>query len=343
MTRVRFRQPVQRVGKRADPIKYNINHKPRKIRQSRNITRVQVKKVDSRAHLNIGRHAPKITQKTPPKNNKIVSDNRVSAYSSNMHSKPNSHRMDVITRRRNKADTTIYRYDSKIKRIKDCGIGKILAIIAPGPSILEADIGSLKNHPDIDLMTINKPDMRVWPTEHWLFCDNSQYKRNMDLFNKYDGLVINSRAVRATHPNQIKIKNISGKGFSRDLLRGYHIGRSSTYAAMQVALWMNYDKIYIFGCDMAKVEITNKDGSKSTMLHSYGKNPDVSDEIRVKRFKEEAKYYHNAAKILREKDRDKFVFCSIYNKWPFVGRFSSLDHRTAADEILSGLGEKNAG
>jgi hypothetical protein len=149
-------------------------------------------------------------------------------------------------------------------------------------------------------------------------------------------VIINSRAVKASHPNQLKIKNISGKGFSLDMLKGYHIGRSSTFAAMQVALWMDYEKIYIFGCDMCKVEI-EKDGSKQSLLHSYGQNPDVPEEVRIRRFKEEARYYHYAAKILREQDRKRFIFCSSYNKWPFVRRFASLDHKEAVPAILAEL------
>tara|TARA_R110000868_G_scaffold45841_18_gene151849 strand:- start:164 stop:1609 length:1446 start_codon:yes stop_codon:yes gene_type:complete len=46
----------------------------------------------------------------------------------------------------------------------------------------------------------------------------------------------------------MQFKNIGGKGFSKDASKGIHIGRSSVFAAMQIGLWMGYEKIYIFGC-----------------------------------------------------------------------------------------------
>ena len=121
--------------------------------------------------------------------------------------------------------------------------------------------------------------------------------------------------------------NKSGKGFSKNLSQGYYIGRSTTFANMQTAFWMNYDKVYIFGCDMCKPP-----GSDD--LHFYGRNKDVDPAIRAKRFAKEAEHYTIGSKQLTAEERKKFVFCSAYNPWPFVKQFESLDHRVAVEHIL---------
>ncbi len=218
-------------------------------------------------------------------------------------------------------------YKKAIRELHNSGKGKLLIMIACGPSILEVDLEKLKGHPLIDMMSINKPDPRVHPTKYWAFCDQSQYVRNKDTFEDYQGIVINTWSVRARHKNQILIKNKSGKGFSKDLLRGYYIGRSTTFANMQTAYWMNYDKVYIFGCDMCKPP--NSDG-----MHFYGRNQDVDPAIRATRFAKEAEHYLNGSKQLSSEERKKFVFCSEYNPWSFVKNFEKMDHRVAVDHIL---------
>lgn len=214
----------------------------------------------------------------------------------------------------------------RLKNLKGRGRGRVLVIVACGPSIQEADLSALRTHPKIDTMSINKPDPRVWPTTFWAFLDPSQYNRNQDIHARYDGVVINSSSINAPHRNQILIKTRQGKGFSRDLTVGGYIGRSTTYFSMQMALYMLYDRVYVFGADMGKV-----DGR----LHFYGVNPDVSPENRIQRFAREAEHYQYAAGLLSESERKRFYFCSTYNRFKFVDSFNSRDHRTVAPEILA--------
>lgn len=223
-------------------------------------------------------------------------------------------------------DSLLQQYKDSISRLRCVGNNKILVIVACGPSILEVPIDKLVGHDKIDLMCINKPDKRVWPTPYWLFCDQSQYTRNQNLWTDYGGLVINASSVRARHKRQVLIKNMSGKGFSRDMGKGFYIGRSSTYAAMQVALWMNYRKIYIIGVDMCAV-----DGK----VHYYGQNPDVPNDHRIQRFDREAEsYLYAATEVLRPEDTTRFTFCSSYNKYSFTNYFPSLHQKDAVDTIL---------
>lgn len=221
--------------------------------------------------------------------------------------------------------------DVKVQKLKDTGVGKILVMVAPGPSILEADLTKLKDHPYIDIMCINKPQPPVWPSKFWAFCDHTQYTRNQDTWGSYEGIILNSPNVTARKANQIIIRTKQGKGFSKDLSTGYYIGRSSTYANMQAAHYMNYDTVYIFGLDMAEV---------NGKLHSYGVNPDVSPENRKSRFAAEAEHYLFAGQNLPEDVRKKFIICSSYNPWDFCKYFGRLDQKIAVDTILEAANAK---
>lgn len=223
-------------------------------------------------------------------------------------------------------DQMLQPHIDKLRKIQGKGVGRILVIVACGPSINEIDTAVLKNKQLIDIMAINRPDNRIWPTTYWSFCDQTQYIRNKELFETYNnGTIFNSSSIRVQHKNQILIRNRSGKGFSRDLTNGYYIGRSTTYASMQIALWMGYNFIYILGCDMSKV------GDK---LHYYGKNLDVDDYNRVQRFNAEAQHYAIGAEALTEPERKRFYFCSNYNKYPFIDKFNRLDQKDAVNHIL---------
>lgn len=203
--------------------------------------------------------------------------------------------------------------------------GRALVIVANGPSIIEADLQKLKGLDLVDIMSINKPDSRLWPTTHWLFCDSSQFRRHQGLWADYDGYIFNSTAINQQKNNSMQIKNIPKFGFSRDLIKGMHIGRSSVYAAMQVALWLGYSAVYIFGVDMCEV---------NGKLHFYGINPDVDQQRRKNKFGLEAEYYDYAAGVLPAEDRSKFYFCSEYNKWPFVLKYNNMSQRAGVTHIL---------
>ena len=216
---------------------------------------------------------------------------------------------------------------AKIKDIRGIGKGKLLLIIGNGPSINEVELQRLKNNPLIDTMSINKPDPRLWPTTYWAFFDISQLRRHEDLWNNYNGIIFNSTSIKRQKLTSMQFKNLGGQGFSKDLTKGIHIGRSSVYAAMQLSLWMEYHKIYIFGCDMDPAGINGQ-------LHFYGNNPDVDPNKRKDRFKNEAEFYEYATNILNDSEKSKFVFCSSVNNWPFTNKYGKLRHEVAVDEIL---------
>lgn len=243
--------------------------------------------------------------------------------------KPNNRQLSSAENQRRMAnrpkETNVEAYRDNILHLKGVGQGRILIILACGPSVNEVPIEKLKDNPKIDIMCINKPNPRVWPSKYWAFCDQTQYTHNLSYWESYTGTLINASSVRARHRGQVLIRNISGAGFSKDLVRGFHIGRSTTYANMQTALWMDYPKVFIFGCDMAAV---------NGALHYYGQNPDVANSNRIERFKQEAESYEYATKTLGQEERNRFVFCSNYNQFKFINSFQRLDHTKAVDTIL---------
>jgi hypothetical protein len=209
---------------------------------------------------------------------------------------------------------------AKVNGIRNIGKGKILIIVGNGPSITEAPLEKLRSVHNVDTLSINKPDERLWPTSHWSFFDGSQMRRHENLWTGYNGYVFNSTAIKKQKEKSMQFKNLGGSGFSRDMSKGLHIGRSSVYATMQIALWMGYEHIYIFGCDMNPEGLNGK-------LHFYGVNPDVEPANRADRFKKEAEHYDTAAKTLNPEERSKFTFCTEYNPWGFVKEFNQMSHK----------------
>jgi hypothetical protein len=218
--------------------------------------------------------------------------------------------------------------NSRLIRLRNVGVGRRLVVIGNGPSINEIPLELIKNVEDIDTFSINHPDPRVWPTTYWSFYDPSQLKRHRDFIDSYDETIFNSLAVRLNKSKSIAMKNLPGISFSRDITKGICIGRTSCYAAMQLGLWMNYDKIYFFGVDMDESGVNGQ-------LHFYGQNPDVEPSVRKHRFKTETEYYNHASDFLEPQEKEKFYFCSSYNKWGFTRRFNYMDHKEAISSLLS--------
>ena len=127
-------------------------------------------------------------------------------------------------------------------------------------------------------------------------------------------------------PNTVFFPLRQGMGFSRDLTGGWFVGKSSSYAALQVALWMRYERVFFLGVDMGEVN-----GS----LWRYGDNPDISRAERLPRFETEARFFDHAARVLRPEERKRVYFCSSHNKYAFPDAFNRRDHRLIVSEILA--------
>ena len=75
---------------------------------------------------------------------------------------------------------------------------------------------------------------------------------------------------------------------------------------------------------MTKIKI-KINGKEKEVLHSYGQNPDVTEEERINRFKTEAMSYNSAVDVLGEETK-KFYFCSEYNPFDFPDKYNRIKH-----------------
>ena len=215
----------------------------------------------------------------------------------------------------------------KVLALKGTGRGRILVILGNGPSLATIDTSPLKSLQRVDTLSINHPDLRIWPTTYWAFCDMSQYNRHQEHWINFEGTILTGTFLPHTKPNVIKFRPLGGEGFSLNLVDGYYVGRSTVYAMLQVAAYADYDMIFILGCDMSM--------SPDGRVWFYGQNPDVKLEHRVPRFDKEAAYYEYAGNQLPQYIRDKFYFCSSYNPYSFPDRFHRIRHEEAINYILS--------
>lgn len=220
-----------------------------------------------------------------------------------------------------------------ISRLKGIGANKALVIIGNGPSISTINLGELKDRRNIDICSINNPDMRVWPTQYWCFFDNSQYRRHKELLSEFKGTLVTGSSIESCHPNHLRLKNLGNQSFSTDLMKGISIGRSSVFAAMQLAEWMQYQEVFIFGVDMDAKGIDGK-------LHFYGTNPDVPPHVRIERFKAEADCFMHVVNNVSEERRRSIHFCSEYNSWPFVRHFSNHSASEGLESLLGQWGDE---
>lgn len=219
---------------------------------------------------------------------------------------------------------------TKVAALKDTGRGRVLVIVANGPSISQIPLQKLKNHPKIALLSINCPDARLHSTDYWAVNDVSQLDAHHTLMANYPGILLVGNGVRRQVDNAVMIQVLEGKGWSSDLVKGYFLGRSTTYASMQTAAWMDYDKVYIFGCEM--------DPDAETLWFYGPTNAGIQADRRRSKFAAEAEHFQFAADHLSDAERARFIFCSEgLNPHAFVRSFSQLPVHRAVGHIIQSL------
>src|SRR5271166_950346 len=74
----------------------------------------------------------------------------------------------------------------KVLALRGVGRGKVLVILGNGPSLTEVDTTQLNGLSRVHTLSVNHPDLRVWPTTYWAFCDMSQYNRHQEHWKNYE-------------------------------------------------------------------------------------------------------------------------------------------------------------
>ena len=154
-----------------------------------------------------------------------------------------------------------------INNIKKCKVKDRCFILANGPSLNNHDLSLLANE---DVISINASPLALtaYKIESKFYCVSDprflldEKKREIFLtqLNSANTNILVRDTVKAYLKNELKItKNLDkvfaipslGRdGFSKNLLRGFFFGCSTTHLALQLAYFLNYSKVYLLGLDL---------------------------------------------------------------------------------------------
>ena len=227
-----------------------------------------------------------------------------------VHHKPVPYAGPKRTIIRKRRPRTAYGMRERIESIQNIGQGRNLIIVASGPSVRDINFEGLDN--TYDALYVNRPYSPLGHiAKYWAVNDQPIVNQHLRHMQKFPGQMICGASSFVRGRDIIKIKVLAGAGFSLDLIRGFHLGRSTTLSSLQAAFWMDYDHIYIVGLDMTTAE-----------YHDKSDNPNVSPTARIERFKNEATYWRRATEILIEQNLiHKVTMVTNCNPFPFVQEY----------------------
>ena len=170
-----------------------------------------------------------------------------------------------------------------IADFKNLHAGKHVYILASGPSLSELDLSPLRRRIVIGL---NRSSL-LYPDTH--------YHCTMDtrLFEEYEETLKKCRYLFTfeDRPFGIPIKLLGSEDFSFDLTHGIYSGYTVAYFALQVAVWMGFDRIFFLGLDLRHSEAGT---------HFFGVDP-VSKNHESTEFPKMIRMFHHAAEVLGDK------------------------------------------
>ncbi len=229
--------------------------------------------------------------------------------------------------------------NKQIVKHYNVGKGKILAMFANGPSILKAPIEKLMDLENVDTMTLKRPDDRCFPTTAWVMPDIRDINRMAPWLRTYEGKLFTSNHKIERLPGskskvfikgQTRLSIKPGTGFTKDILGPIFSGYSSAYIGLQVAFYMGYESIYIFGLDMCDV-----DGE----AYSYPKEENTQypgQESREKMFSLEANAFLFAFdNVLDEDDKGKIILCTENNPHEFAKELVTCTPEAGVDHLMN--------
>lgn len=205
--------------------------------------------------------------------------------------------------------------DQRIMKYRNSGVGKRLIILGNGPSL---NLISVKKTKELQLVTmgVNNVHNDFWQPDYWSVNDTQKANElHADLI-RYNGVMFSVLPQKKICGEFIKLKNVQGK-WSNELNNGVVLGRSTVFLCLQVAFWMNFDKIFVAGIDMNPHEVGD--------LHFYGTNKTVDPKKRKERFANEAICYDNMISSLDASSLSKITLCvKGINPWPFATKLNNI-------------------
>lgn len=145
-----------------------------------------------------------------------------------------------------------------IRKLKDIHLGGRVFITASGPSLLYFEPEELK---DEIIITVNETITRFPWAKYSIALDRVPY----DICLKYDSILLTTQP-KSYLPNVIHtVADGRREVFTRDMTSKIAVGGTSTYVALELAIWLGFKDIYICGLDL-------KRGEKQTHFYGNQKN-----------------------------------------------------------------------
>ena len=174
-----------------------------------------------------------------------------------------SHLPKYSTISRKYIDLTLqrWRHRPELEIYRNIHKGKRCFIIGNGPSLRIEDLDLLRQYNDICFgsnMIYQAYKRTVWRPDYYVLADYIGWKK----VNEYDTAVfLQSKKTFIAEfyfneyslPQNVVQFNLfpfkDNRGFSGDIADYVYSGGTVTYAAMQIAVYMGFEKIYLLGCD----------------------------------------------------------------------------------------------
>ena len=142
-----------------------------------------------------------------------------------------------------------------ILSLKDKEKGNRCFILACGPSLLDCSEDQLKGEKKI---AVNHAIQRFPSSQYSVIADPKCYNEIGPTNN-----ILFSASYPFRIPNSYYSKDLGNRpGWSWDLTKGVHIGHTSTYMALQLAVWVGFSPIILLGLDLYDTD---------DRTHYYGK------------------------------------------------------------------------
>lgn len=189
-------------------------------------------------------------------------------------------------------------HNLNIEKFKNIHKGKRCFIVATGPSLAVEDLNTLEDNGElcISMNTINYIfDKTSWRPDYYITTDRTEMIENRRALQDMDGrpcFIADSfdRFCQEEHEENVYIYHLGKlwrhKGlipFSTDFSRTVYNTATVTYAAMELAVYLGFDKIYLLGVDATGINGDNEEyahfhemSSTNTKCTCCGKQVKVS-------------------------------------------------------------------
>jgi hypothetical protein len=240
---------------------------------------------------------------------------------------------------------------NKMRKLHNKFMNKRCFIVGNGPSLNVSDLELLSNEITFSSNGIYKFFSKTsWRPTFWVWSDNNLLKIYPDAINNLKdnpeiNCIVSSRCKNliSNINNDVyyffeEIKFIldcdkSIVSFSKNASRCIGYGGTVTYCAIQLAIYMGFNKIYLIGVDHQYSKVIDNKGILHTNINIQDYPPELTETTNAKQ-SQPVKYLHISTKAYREaKKQASKLGIEIYNATR--GGVLEVFQRVNLDDILS--------